>query len=140
MRKTGVGEIFASVVYVEPRLRSSKSNYKFVALLGEADILAGHVLCPHSPPDSLASFVGAHVPKELWIVEGICAYVPQVRLVQSDAKLDGPLLYFRLPGFATRQSKVSIHEQPWLISLKPPSLQKIFCSVHLLTKSVIGRR
>jgi hypothetical protein len=47
-------------------------------LLGEADILTGQVLAPRSPPDSLASFVGVQVPKEQWIVKGICAYVPQV--------------------------------------------------------------
>jgi hypothetical protein len=51
----------------------------FLALLGEADILTGHLLCPRSPPDSLASFAGAHVPKEQWIVKGNCAYVPQVK-------------------------------------------------------------
>jgi hypothetical protein len=49
-----------------------------IALLGEADVLTGQLLGPRSPPDSLASFVGVHVPKEQWIVKGICAYVPQV--------------------------------------------------------------
>jgi hypothetical protein len=37
------------------------------------------MLSPRSPPDSLASFAGVHVPKEQWIVKGICAYVPQVK-------------------------------------------------------------
>lgn len=50
-----------------------------LALLGEADILTGQALSPRSPPDSLASFAGVHVPKEDWVVRGICAYVPQVK-------------------------------------------------------------
>ena len=48
------------------------------ALLGEADILAGQVLCPRSPPDSLASFSSSRICKEDWVVSGVCAYVPQV--------------------------------------------------------------
>ena len=52
-----------------------------LALLGEADILAGQVLFPRSPPDALASFAGVSVPKDEWIVEGICEYVPQVRVL-----------------------------------------------------------
>ncbi|KAF9234929.1 hypothetical protein BU15DRAFT_78554 [Melanogaster broomeanus] len=35
-----------------------------LALLGEADILAGQLICPRSPPDVLA-------------IKGVCAYVPQ---------------------------------------------------------------
>lgn len=49
-----------------------------LALLGEVDLLAGQILCPRSPPDSLASFTEVRVSKEDWVVEGICAYVPQV--------------------------------------------------------------
>jgi ABC-type multidrug transport system fused ATPase/permease subunit len=48
-----------------------------LALLGEADVLAGQVLCPRSPPDSLASFVSVIPSREDWVVEGLCAYVPQ---------------------------------------------------------------
>ena len=48
------------------------------ALLGEADILAGQILCPRTPPDSLATFSGNRVGKEDWVVAGVCAYVPQV--------------------------------------------------------------
>ena len=54
-------------------------NVDFAALLGEADLLTGQMVCPRSPPDALASFIGAHIAKEEWIVPGICAYVPQVR-------------------------------------------------------------
>lgn len=48
------------------------------ALLGEADLLTGQLVCPRSPPDIIASFAGAIVPDEEWVVEGVCAYVPQV--------------------------------------------------------------
>lgn len=51
---------------------------RWIALLGEADTLAGQVLCPRSPPDALASFAEAQISEENWIVQGICAYVPQV--------------------------------------------------------------
>lgn len=50
-----------------------------VALLGEADVLAGQIICPRSPPDALASFSEIS-PDEEWVVQGICAYVPQVRV------------------------------------------------------------
>ena len=49
-----------------------------IALLGEADLLTGQLFCPRSPPDTIASFVGVHVPEEEWVVEGVGAYVPQV--------------------------------------------------------------
>ena len=48
------------------------------ALLGEADVLAGQVICPRSPPNSLATFSDGRVCKEDWVVSGVCAYVPQV--------------------------------------------------------------
>jgi len=48
-----------------------------LALLGEAEELAGQVLFPRSPPDSLASFVSVIPSGEYWIVDGLCAYVPQ---------------------------------------------------------------
>ncbi|KAG1862050.1 multidrug resistance-associated ABC transporter [Suillus subalutaceus] len=59
-----------------------------LALLGEADVLTGQVICPRSPPDALASFAVQKVTQEEWIVPGVCAYVPQVsgsgvRLSQS---------------------------------------------------------
>jgi hypothetical protein len=52
--------------------------FYLTALLGEADILAGQVLCPRSPPDLLAIFSGHKISKEDWIVSEICEYVPQV--------------------------------------------------------------
>ena len=53
------------------------------ALLGEADVLAGQVVSPRTPPDTIASFVGQIVPEEEWIVQGVCAYVPQVNFFVS---------------------------------------------------------
>jgi hypothetical protein len=54
------------------------SHQLYSALLGEADLLTGQMLCPRSPPDSLASFTGVSVSEDKWLVKGICAYVPQV--------------------------------------------------------------
>ena len=75
------------------------------ALLGEADVLAGQILCPRSPPDSLAAFSGSRVPKEDWIVSGVCAYVPQVYVLMGLIGLS-LTIYSRLRGFGTHQSKV----------------------------------
>ena len=49
-----------------------------LALLGEADVLTGQLLCPRSPPDALASFSKIIPRKDEWVVQGSCAYVPQV--------------------------------------------------------------
>jgi hypothetical protein len=51
-----------------------------LALLGEADILTGQVVCPRSPPDALACFADQKITREDWIAPGVCAYVPQVRI------------------------------------------------------------
>ena len=50
------------------------------ALLGEADLLAGQVLCPKTPPDAMASFAGIVPQPDKWVIDGVCAYVPQVSL------------------------------------------------------------
>lgn len=53
-------------------------------LLGEADLLNGQILCPRSPPDALARFsMLSHIPKNEWVVPGICAYVPQTPWLQN---------------------------------------------------------
>ena len=52
--------------------------YMYSALLGEADLLTGQVICPRTPPNALAAFAGIVPKPEEWIVEGVCAYVPQV--------------------------------------------------------------
>lgn len=54
-----------------------------IALLGEADLLTGQLDSPRSPPDALAAFQNEEVAPEDWIVQGICAYVPQVRSTRS---------------------------------------------------------
>lgn len=55
-----------------------------LALLGESDILAGQLLCPRSPPDSLASFAThSSVSKEEWVVQGATAYVPQAAWLRN---------------------------------------------------------
>lgn len=53
------------------------------ALLGEADLLTGQIVCPRSPPDALASFAKVRASEEDWIVEGICAYVPQAAWLRN---------------------------------------------------------
>ncbi|KAI0631359.1 ABC transporter type 1, transmembrane domain-containing protein [Trametes polyzona] len=58
------------------KLGSGKSLL-LLALLGEADLLSGQMVCPRTPPDTIASFAGVVVPQEEWVVPGVCAYVPQ---------------------------------------------------------------
>jgi hypothetical protein len=53
------------------------------ALLGEADVLAGQVLCPRSRPDIIASFAEAPLREEDWIVDGVSAYVPQTAWLRN---------------------------------------------------------
>ena len=77
----------------------------YVALLGEVDLLAGQVLCPRSPPDSLADFAEVRVAKQEWIVEGICAYVPQVNVLFR-TRLIALSSFDRLLGLGMRRSKV----------------------------------
>ncbi|KAF8879657.1 ATP-binding cassette transporter [Gymnopilus junonius] len=76
------------------KLGSGKSLL-LLALLGEADVLTGQVLCPHSPPDSLASLANVQVGKEEWVVEGVCAYVPQATWLRNASIKDNIL--FNLP-------------------------------------------
>ncbi|KAG9126425.1 hypothetical protein FRC07_003485 [Ceratobasidium sp. 392] len=57
-----------------------------LALLGEADILAGQLLAPRSPPDALAALSQHNSLDSFnWIVKGICAYVPQSAWLQNDS-------------------------------------------------------
>jgi len=85
MWKVGVGKNFTPFEYVSVIFGLCEfSNNGFpTALLGETDILTGQVLCPRSPPDSLASFTNVRVSKEEWIVEGVCAYVPQAAWLRN---------------------------------------------------------
>jgi ABC-type multidrug transport system fused ATPase/permease subunit len=65
-----------------------------LSLLGEADLLAGQVLCPRSPPDAIASFDEHITPKD-WVIDGICAYVPQAAWLRNASIKENIL--FNLP-------------------------------------------
>jgi hypothetical protein len=41
-------------------------------------LLTGQVLCPKTPPNAIASFAGVVPPPDEWVIDGVCAYVPQV--------------------------------------------------------------
>ncbi|KAJ7916824.1 multidrug resistance-associated ABC transporter [Mycena leptocephala] len=66
-----------------------------LALLGEADVLSGQMMCPRSPADSIASFANSRPTKEDWVIHGICAYVPQAAWLQNASIKDNIL--FNLP-------------------------------------------
>ncbi|KAJ7685835.1 multidrug resistance-associated ABC transporter [Mycena rosella] len=66
-----------------------------LALLGEADVLSGQMMCPRSPADSLASFAVSHPTKEEWVIQGICAFVPQAAWLRNASIKDNIL--FNLP-------------------------------------------
>ncbi|KAI0066796.1 multidrug resistance-associated ABC transporter [Artomyces pyxidatus] len=67
-----------------------------LALLGEADFLTGQVLCPRTPHDAIASFVGVLPKPEEWIVDGVCAYVPQSAWLRN-ASIKAENILFNLP-------------------------------------------
>ncbi|KAJ4490185.1 multidrug resistance-associated ABC transporter [Lentinula aciculospora] len=73
-----------------------------LALLGEADILAGQLICPRSPPNIMTSFttVGSG---ESWIIQGVCAYVPQSAWLRNASIKDNIL--FNLPYDEERYRK-----------------------------------
>ncbi|KAG9313459.1 hypothetical protein JVU11DRAFT_5783 [Chiua virens] len=73
-----------------------------LALLGEADILTGQVVCPRSPPDVLASFSEKTASPGDWVVKGVCAYVPQVSYVIVAVKNN---ILFNLPYNEERYHK-----------------------------------
>ncbi|KAL1738950.1 P-loop containing nucleoside triphosphate hydrolase protein, partial [Schizophyllum fasciatum] len=80
-----------------------------LGLLGEADVLAGQLSCPRSPPDSLATFAReakekGGIPSESWIVPGVCAYVPQVAWLRNASIKDNIL--FSLPYDMVRYNAV----------------------------------
>ncbi|CAL1699089.1 unnamed protein product [Somion occarium] len=74
-----------------------------LALLGEADLLTGQITSPRSPPDIIAKFVGVSVPQEEWIVEGVCAFVPQTAWLRNASIRDNIL--FDLPYDEQRYQK-----------------------------------
>lgn len=109
----------------------------YLALLGEVDLLSGQVLCPRSPLDALAGFVGVHVAKEEWIVEGICAYVPQVIITFLSLSLSS----IRTTGYLAQKC---FHKRWTSMSSIPQHLfiflQRTFFLVCLLTQNGIKRR
>jgi len=64
------------------RLGSGKSLL-LAGLLGEADLLAGHVECPRSSPNAMASQTQEGISQEEWVVPGMLAYVPQQAWLQN---------------------------------------------------------
>ena len=53
------------------------------AMLGEADLLAGQVISPSSPPDALARLMNPLEDGESWVIPNMCAYVPQATWLQN---------------------------------------------------------
>jgi hypothetical protein len=54
-----------------------------LAMLGEADVLAGQVISPRSPPDALARLMNPLEDGEGWVIPNMCAYVPQTMWLQN---------------------------------------------------------
>ncbi|KZO97554.1 multidrug resistance-associated ABC transporter [Calocera viscosa TUFC12733] len=75
-----------------------------LGLLGEADLLAGQVICPRTPADTLALASGLpSIPDDEWIVQGVVAYVPQSAWLQNASIRDNIL--FNLPYNEVRYQK-----------------------------------
>jgi energy-coupling factor transporter ATP-binding protein EcfA2 len=64
------------------RLGSGKTLL-LLALLGEADVVSGQIICPRSPPDALAVYAEAEIASDDWVVDGLCAYVPQTAWLRN---------------------------------------------------------
>lgn len=77
------------------KLGSGKSLL-LLSLLGETDLLAGQIICPRTPPESLAasSSLGYIDPRD-WVLPGVVAYVPQTAWLQNASIKDNIL--FSLP-------------------------------------------
>ncbi|KAH8986771.1 ATP-binding cassette transporter [Lactarius hatsudake] len=74
-----------------------------LALLGEADLLTGQVLCPQTPPDAIASFVGVVPSPDEWVIDGVCAYVPQSAWLRNASIKENIL--FNLPYVEERYQR-----------------------------------
>lgn len=84
------------------RLGSGKSLL-LSGLLGEADLVAGQVMCPRSQPDIMSNF-GVSVKDEAWLLPGMVAYVPQAAWLQNASIKDNIL--FSSPWDAARYDEV----------------------------------
>lgn len=63
----------------------SGKSLLLLTLLGEADVLAGQVVCPRSAPDAIAAYEDeewAHSTERNWLTRS-CAYVPQSAWLQN---------------------------------------------------------
>lgn len=78
-----------------------------IALLGEADLLSGQLSCPRSALNTTLISPETHIKPEDWIVQGACAYVPQVcSIFLCDQTHCVHCFVIRLLGCRMRQSKV----------------------------------
>ena len=57
-------------------LAGSGKSLFLLALLGEADLLAGQLVCPRSKLDVMSTF-SANASESDWVVKSVSAYVPQ---------------------------------------------------------------
>lgn len=84
------------------RLGSGKSLL-LAGLLGEADLLTGHVVCPRSAPDAMSKG-SANPSEDLWIVPNMVAYVPQQAWLQNASIKEN--IIFSSPWDAERYQQV----------------------------------
>lgn len=85
-----------SFPFCSPFSQLTSDLFTSSALLGEADLLAGNIISPRSPPDAVATFSALpYIPEDAWVVPGICAYVPQTAWLQNASIKDNIL--FNLP-------------------------------------------
>ncbi|KAG1781188.1 hypothetical protein EV702DRAFT_1247706 [Suillus placidus] len=90
----------------------SGKTLSLLALLDEADILTGQVICPRSPPDALASFADQKVTLEDWIVTGVCAYVPQAAWLRN-ASIKDNILFDLSFNEERYQKTLEVTRTPW---------------------------
>lgn len=72
-------------------------------LLGEADLLTGHVVCPRSSPDAMSKR-SAKLPEDIWIIPNMVAYVPQQAWLQNASIKEN--IVFSSPWDAERYQQV----------------------------------
>jgi ABC-type multidrug transport system fused ATPase/permease subunit len=84
------------------RLGAGKSLL-LLGLLGEADLLAGSVICPRSTPDLMAEFPSV-VSDEDWVVPSMVGYVPQQAWLQNASIKDN--IVFSSPWNPERYRRV----------------------------------
>lgn len=90
----------------------SGKTLMLLALLGEADVLAGQVISPRSPPDALARLMDPLEDGEDWVIPNLCAYVPQMAWLQNATIKENIL--FNLPLDEQRyQETLEVCLIPW---------------------------